>query len=184
MQDIQVSKFLSLILRHQPEVIGVILDENGWADFEELLNCAHSHGYNFSREQILKVVQNNDKQRFSFSEDGRKIRANQGHSIPINLNLEPQQPPAILFHGTATRFLTSIQQQGLHSASRQYVHLSSDEATAITVGKRHGKPIILRIQAGKMWLRGIPFYLSDNGIWLVARVPPEFIGCPNSFDNG
>ncbi len=173
--DIKISKFLSLILRHKPDAIDLALDDNGWADIDELIQKANLHGPKLSREDIERVVANNDKQRFALSPDKTRIRANQGHSLEINLELPHQQPPEILYHGTADRFLSSIKARGLLPLKRQYVHLSLDEATAYNVGRRHGRAIVLSILSGAMWREGIPFYLSDNGVWLVETVPPEFI---------
>ena len=144
------SKFLSLILRHQPEVVGIQLDAQGWVDVDVLLNALSHNGRHINRAQLEDIVSNNDKKRFSFNEDGSRIRANQGHSIDIDLALKPQMPPDILYHGTAVRFLNSIHQQGLVKRTRQHVHLSSDEATAYKVGSRHGKPVILIIDAKQM----------------------------------
>jgi putative RNA 2'-phosphotransferase len=174
-EDGKMSKFLSLILRHQPEVIALSLDENGWADVNELIERINAQGRKLTRSQLERIVKTNDKQRFSFNEKGTKIRANQGHSIAIKLDLETRQPPEILLHGTATRFIESIKSQGLHPQSRQYVHLSLDEATARAVGQRHGLPVIFKVRAGQMWRLGTQFYLSENGVWLVDAVPIEFI---------
>lgn len=178
MKDIQVSKFLSLILRHQPEIIKLKLDNQGWANVDELIDAANRHGKIFNRIQLEKVVETNDKQRFSFNEDKTKIRAAQGHSFFVNLELEPREPPSILFHGTAKRFVDSIKEKGLNSGNRQYVHLSRDVKTALAVGKRHGTPIVLSIKAEMMWRSHFEFYLSQNGIWLVEYVPSEFIDFP------
>lgn len=175
---VKVSKFLSLILRHKPEEIGLPLDAEGWADIEELLRLANQRGKRLTRSVLAEVVAGNDKKRFVISEDGLRIRAQQGHSISIDLGLTPQRPPALLFHGTATRFLESILRQGLVPGSRQHVHLSRDEATAVKVGQRHGKPVVLRIVAGTMFEQGHVFYLSGNGVWLTEHVPPAFIEPP------
>ncbi len=172
---ISTSKFLSLILRHQPEKIGLSLDANGWANLDELLRLSAAKGRWFTRALIEEVVATNDKQRFVFNEDRSMIRANQGHSVSVNLGLVPVTPPPVLFHGTATRFLESIRQQGLLKGNRQHVHLSPDESTASKVGQRHGKPVVLKIAAGKMQLVGHSFYRSDNGVWLTEQVPPAFL---------
>lgn len=175
---VKTSKFLSLILRHRPDEIGLVLDENGWADVDELIRLANRKGSNISRGCLEAVVSENDKKRFTLSEDGRRIRANQGHSINVELGLSPSVPPQFLYHGTATRFLESIRVQGIHSGDRQHVHLSPDFATAITVGARHGKPVVLTILAGDMAQSGQLFFLSENGVWLTNQVPVEFIQFP------
>lgn len=148
---IKISKFLSLILRHRPEAIGLTLDERGWTNVDELMVCAAHNGRPLTRALIDEVVALNDKKRFVLSEDRSKIRAVQGHSIEVDLGLEPQRPPEILFHGTATRFLESIRTQELRPGARHHVHLSLDSATARKVGQRYGKAVILRVHAGKMW---------------------------------
>lgn len=176
---VSVSKFLSLILRHEPGKIGLELDDQGWASIDELLAKAHAHGRRISRELLDRVVAENDKQRFAISPDGTRIRANQGHSVSVELGLPPQQPPELLFHGTASRTVESIRQTGLHSGSRQHVHLSLDVATAIQVGQRHGKPVVLTIRAGEMWRAGSKFFLSANGVWLTEEVPASFIDFPD-----
>jgi putative RNA 2'-phosphotransferase len=170
------SKFLSLILRHKPEEIGLSLDPNGWASIEELIALAAARGTQLSRTQIETIVAESDKQRFAISADGTRIRANQGHSVEIALGLAPQTPPEQLFHGTATRFLDSIRGSGLHSASRQHVHLSSDRGIAEKVGSRHGKPVILLVESGQMARDGYLFYLSENGVWLTDSVPAKYLG--------
>lgn len=175
MHDQRLSKFLSLILRHKPEKLGINLDVNGWADIPELLQRMNEQGMNVDLEQIVQVVKNNDKQRFSLSDDHRRIRANQGHSIPVNLELAPQQPPEFLFHGTATRNLPSIREKGLLPGSRQHVHLSWDEETAVKVGQRHGKPVVLKIRTGDMHRDGHIFFLSANKVWLTSLIPPEYL---------
>jgi putative RNA 2'-phosphotransferase len=172
---IATSKFLSLILRHKPEVIGLRLDANGWAEIDEIIRLAATQGRSLTRPLLEEVVATSDKQRFVISEDRLKIRANQGHSISVDLELEPQVPPPVLFHGTATHYLESINAQGLTKRSRQHVHLSADETTALKVGQRHGKPIILKIFADKMHKVGYKFYRSANGVWLTDHVPSAFI---------
>ena len=174
-QHITISKFLSLVLRHKPEHIGITLDDAGWASVEELIQKASIKGFHLTPELIAEVVAKNDKQRFSLSADGNRIRANQGHSIPIDLKLEPVEPPIVLFHGTATRFLDSILKNGLRSGSRQHVHLSPDEATAIKVGQRHGKPVVLTIDSSSMHADGYMFYRSENNVWLTLHVPVKYI---------
>ncbi len=171
----KISKFVSFVLRHQPEVIGLTLDANGWADVEELIAGANAAGRALTREVLEEVVARNDKKRFVFSEDGKRIRAAQGHSIEVDLQLEPREPPEILYHGTADVRVESILANGLNPGSRLHVHLSPDEETATKVGRRHGRPVVLRIRSGEMWRSGCLFYLSENGVWLTPRVPPEFI---------
>jgi putative RNA 2'-phosphotransferase len=179
-QDIvRMSKFMSLVLRHKPEQIGLTLDPEGWADMDELIACASEHGMPLTREIIAEVVRTSDKQRFALDEARERIRANQGHSIEVDLGLEPIAPPAVLFHGTAKASVASIRQNGLHAAQRQHVHLSPDEATAIRVGQRHGRPVVLRIDAAGMHLAGHQFFRSTNGVWLTDSVPTEFIEFPN-----
>lgn len=172
---VETSKFLSRILRHQPESIGLTLDEQGWAKVEDLLHCASQQGLDLSRSLLEEVVHSSDKQRFAFSLDGQWIRANQGHSIAIDLNLPPLEPPETLYHGTAVQFLDSIRSQGVQSGKRQYVHLSPLESTALQVGQRHGKAIVLSIRAQEMYTQGYRFFCAENGVWLTAAVPPQFI---------
>ncbi len=176
--EIKISKFLSLVLRHKPEVIGLGVDDNGWADVEELIRKANSHGRNIDMETLRMVVETNDKQRFSFSGDRARIRANQGHSIEVDLGLEAVQPPEILFHGTARRFLDAIMRQGLKRGGRQYVHLSGDRETARTVGVRHGKPAIVTVGSQAMHRDGLTFHLSENGVWMTEFVPPKYLTPP------
>ncbi|SIO96657.1 RNA 2'-phosphotransferase [Vibrio spartinae] len=172
-----ISKFLSLVLRHKPETIGLTLDPHGWANIDELIHKASTSNEieNIDRDLIQEVVDTNDKKRFIMSEDGQHIRANQGHSIRVDLQLQPSVPPEFLYHGTATRFLDSIIEQGLKPQQRQHVHLSADTETAVSVGKRYGKPVILKIKARLMYEQGYEFYLSENGVWLTSYVLPEFI---------
>jgi putative RNA 2'-phosphotransferase len=174
----RTSKFLSLVLRHKPEEIGLTLDENGWASVEELIASANRAGRKLDRATVEQVVAASDKRRFALSPDGARIRANQGHSVDVDLALEPRQPPEILFHGTATRFLESIREQGLLPGSRQHVHLSLDEPTAIKVGQRHGKPVVLKVRAGEMGRAGIAFFCSENGVWLTEKVTGAYIEFP------
>lgn len=170
-----VSKFLSYILRHRPEAIDLELNAGGWAAVADLIQCADKHDHFLSEEIIKKVVISNDKQRFKLSEDGQYIRANQGHSIPVNLDLLPLTPPSVLFHGTATRFLASIMASGLLPSGRQHVHLSASYEIAIAVGRRHGKPTVLEINALKMQTDGHLFYCSENGVWLTDYVPTQYL---------
>jgi putative RNA 2'-phosphotransferase len=173
---VRISKFLSLVLRHQPEKIGLNLSQSGWASVDRLIEASRRHGIEFTLEELQNTVASNDKRRFSLSEDGLWIRANQGHSIKVELGYAPTVPPEILYHGTAERFLTSIKQQGLVKAKRNHVHLSADVDTATKVGRRHGKPVVLRIEAGRMRQDGYIFYLSANGVWLTEGVPVRYLG--------
>lgn len=175
---VKISKFLSLVLRHKPEIIGLTLDRNGWAEVDSLIVLARNKGTYLNRPLLEQIVTTNSKKRFSFNEDKSKIRANQGHSINVDLALTPQQPPRYLFHGTATRFVESINLQGLLRGNRHHVHLSSDKSTALQVGQRHGKPVVLKIQAEKMYHAGFTFFLSANRVWLTERVPSKFIIFP------
>jgi len=172
---IRTSKFLSLVLRHQPDSIGLALDANGWADIDTLIARAGAHGVALTRELIAEIAATSDKQRFALDTAGERIRANQGHSVEIDLGLQPTEPPAILFHGTAATTVSAIRIEGLKPGDRQHVHLSPDAATAIKVGQRHGRPVVLRVFAGKMWGQGSLFFRSANGVWLTFAVPPEFI---------
>lgn len=175
MQKTQLSKLLSYTLRHRPEELGLTLDAQGWVSVVDLLAALQSRDAGISRGQVEEVVASNDKKRFAFSEDGQRLRASQGHSVAVELGLEPVAPPARLYHGTATRFLASIAQEGLRPGGRQHVHLSPDRATAETVGRRHGQPAILRVAAGTMHQAGFSFYYSANGVWLTAAVPPAYL---------
>lgn len=173
----KISKFLSLILRHNPSLIHLKLDENGWASVDFLLKNKKQP---FSLAELKEVVETNDKKRFSFNEDGTKIRANQGHSISnINLELKSKTPPEFLYHGTVGKFLSAIREKGLLKMNRQHVHLSQERETAIKVGSRRGKPIILSIRSGEMSRKGHDFYLSENGVWLTNHIPSEFIEFKN-----
>ena len=172
---VRLSKFLSFVLRHRPDSIGLALDPHGWANIDDLIGMGNAAGTRFSREDLLHVVETSDKKRFSVSPDGLRIRAAQGHSASVELGLPPQEPPEVLYHGTATRFVESILAEGLKPQDRRHVHLSLDEATAHRVGARHGKPVILRVEALRMHTKGFTFYLADNGVWLTDRVPPEFL---------
>ena len=176
--DVRRSKFLSLVLRHQPETIGLALDINGWADITELLTKLAAHGQPLTREQLDALVADNDKQRFTFDKTGTRIRANQGHSLEVDLALAPVEPPEVLYHGTATRFLDSIRREGLKPGTRQSVHLSHGPETARKVGARHGTAAVLAVRALEMHHAGFAFTISVNGVWLVAAVPPEYIAFP------
>ncbi|MBQ1302074.1 MAG: RNA 2'-phosphotransferase [Firmicutes bacterium] len=170
----KTSKFISLILRHRPEVIGIELDEHGWADVGELI-AGVAKSRPFDMEMLEEIVRTVSKQRYSFNEDRTLIRANQGHSIPVDVELEQKEPPEVLYHGTGEKFVSSIDRQGLIPKSRLYVHLSPDEATAQNVGRRHGKPVIYEVMAGEMARDGKAFFLSVNGVWLTKAVPAEYL---------
>lgn len=172
---VTASKFLSLLLRHKPEAVGLSLDAEGWAIIEDIVRLTVGKRTPLTKKLIEEITATSDKKRFVISDDGTRIRANQGHSIMVDLNLVPRDPPATLYHGTATRFLESILQQGLNKGNRQYVHLSPDKATALKVGKRYGKPVILSISAQEMQVSGYVFFLSANGVWLTEHVPARFL---------
>jgi putative RNA 2'-phosphotransferase len=176
---VKVSKFLSLVLRHKPEQIGLVLNREGWANIDELIEQAGAHGMPLTHALIAKVVATSDKRRFALDPAGQRIRANQGHSIDVDLGLEPREPPEVLFHGTSAKSLAAIRTEGLEPGERQHVHLSPDETTAIKVGRRHGRPVVLRIDAARMAAAGHLFFLSTNGVWLTDSVPTEFIAFPN-----
>ncbi len=177
---VKQSKFLSLVLRHDPCAIGIDLDAAGWVNVATLLDALRRHSPQITRERLIEIVETNDKRRFAFSDDFSRIRASQGHSIGIDLDLPPSTPPSSLFHGTAAKNLTSIQDKGLLRGQRDHVHLSPDEETATQVGARHGKPVVLRIESGQMAGSGFMFYVSENGVWLTAHVPPTFIVFPDA----
>jgi putative RNA 2'-phosphotransferase len=170
------SKFLSYILRHEPGAIGVQLDSEGWLSVRALIDGAAAIGRNLDIGLIEEVVRDNDKKRFSLSEDRTRIRAVQGHSTAtVTLTHREAAPPAVLYHGTATRFLESIQQQGLLPGQRHHVHLAQDEGTARDIGARYGAPVVLVVQATKMHQEGYRFFQAENGVWLTDRVPAEFL---------
>ncbi|MCC6370385.1 MAG: RNA 2'-phosphotransferase [Bacteroidia bacterium] len=169
------SRFLSLVLRHKPETIGLSMDANGWVNVDELIEKCNQNNFPLDFSLLEEIVETNDKNRFSFSEDLLKIRANQGHSVEIDLALAPKEAPALLYHGTVEKFLESINQQGLKKMERQHVHLSKDLQTAQKVGSRRGKPVILKINAQQMQADGYVFYQSDNGVWLCEEVPAKYI---------
>lgn len=170
----EISKFISLILRHKPEVIGITLDEHGWANVEELINGI-SKKYPFDLNTLDEIVRTDDKHRYSFNDDRTLIRANQGHSIPVDVELDIVEPPEFLWHGTGEKYTESIDSIGLIPKSRLYVHLSEDKETAMAVGKRHGNPVIYRIPSGKMFKLGYEFRRSKNGVWLIPYVPLRFL---------
>jgi putative RNA 2'-phosphotransferase len=177
-RNTHISKFLALVLRHKPEEIGIRLDEAGWVEVEVLLEAMGRNGECVSREELEEVVTTNDKKRFALSGDGRRIRANQGHSVDVDLHLPAVMPPEILYHGTADRFLEGIRKTGLQKGQRQHVHLSETKETGETVGKRHGRPVVLQVRAGDMHRAGRKFWRSENGVWLTEVVPAEFIVFP------
>ena len=168
------SKYISLILRHKPETVGITLDEHGWANVDELIEGV-SKTQPFNMDILDTIVTTDSKQRYSFNEDKTLIRANQGHSIPVDVELEEVTPPEVLYHGTGEKYSVSIDEQGLIPKSRLYVHLSSDIDTALKVGRRHGKPIVYKIFSGKMKQDGFIFFKSVNGVWLTKRVSTEYI---------
>jgi putative RNA 2'-phosphotransferase len=172
---VQLSKFLSYVLRHRPGKINLAPDKNGWVATDELIEKANQHGMALDIETLYRVVAENDKQRFAFNQDKTRIRASQGHSIQVELDLQPAVPPKILYHGTVEKFMNAIGREGLKKMNRQHVHLSAGVATASKVGGRRGKPVILTIQAGLMHAAGFVFYISENGVWLTDAVPPEYI---------
>ena len=174
-ETVKTSKFLSLVLRHEPERVGLKLDSAGWVKVNELLEAVNRHGVALTLDQLKHVVETNSKKRFAFSDDGLRIRASQGHSVDIDLQYVPQAPPEILYHGTAARFLPEIRKDGLHRMERHDVHLSAETKVTLQVGGRHGKPVLLIIRAGAMHRAGHVFRCSANGVWLVNHVPPEFI---------
>ncbi len=174
MNLINISKFISLILRHRPEKIGITLDEHGWANVEDLINGVNKE-YPFNFKMLEEIVATDNKQRYSFNEDKTLIRANQGHSIQVDVELEEAVPPEYLYHGTGEKYRKSICDVGLISKSRLYVHLSDISDTALSVGKRHGKPVIIRVDAKRMYRDGFKFYLSKNGVWLTKRVPTSYL---------
>ncbi len=170
-----LSKWVSYILRHEPHSIGLVIDEGGWASISDLIVKSAAAGKTFTREQILETIRTSDKQRFTLSPDGLRVRAAQGHSIAIDLKLESKKPPMVLWHGTATRFLPSIREQGLLPMGRTHVHLSLDKEIALKVGARHGSPVALHVNAWEMFEGGAEFFRADNGVWLVGEVAPQYL---------
>ena len=172
--DVKLGRFLSLVLRHNPSAAGITLDEHGWADVEKLLVGANRTGRKIDMSTLERIVRENNKQRYSFNENHTKIRANQGHSVQVDVKLREVEPPRYLYHGTASRFLPAIQAEGIRKMSRQYVHLSGDFETAMAVGKRHGIPVVITIDAEAMAQDGVTFYRSENGVWLCEHVDPKY----------
>jgi putative RNA 2'-phosphotransferase len=174
-QRTKISKFLSYVLRHEPQSIGLALDASGWAVVDDLLARCASAGHPISMEQLDEVVRTNEKKRFTFSDDRRKIRASQGHSVEVELGYAPSEPPVVLYHGTAEQFLPSIRATGLVKGNRHHVHLSANMQTARMVGDRRGRSVVLTIRAADMFQSGHLFFISDNQVWLTDHVPPQFI---------
>lgn len=174
-ENIKTSKFLSLVLRHQPELIGLELEDNGWASVDKLIAKANKYGVQLDLNTLQHIVVTNSKKRFSLSDDLSKIRANQGHSVEVDLGYIAQVPPEILYHGTAIQNFESILQSGIEKRDRHHVHLSYDVETAIKVGQRHGKPLIFEVDAAQMHIDNFHFYLSENGVWLTDYVPSKYL---------
>jgi putative RNA 2'-phosphotransferase len=171
----KISKFISFVLRHKPETIGMVLDNNGYANTNELIDKMKGNGFDITFEILQEVVSSNEKQRFSFDETKTKIRANQGHSILVDVELKVADPPVFLYHGTGEKNVSAILETGLDKKGRQHVHLSIDKETAISVGGRHGKPKVFRVSASQMKADGFTFYLSENGVWLTVHIPVKYI---------
>ncbi|WP_172202591.1 RNA 2'-phosphotransferase [Niveibacterium sp. COAC-50] len=171
----RLSKFMSLVLRHQPELIGIALDHAGWVAIDELVTRANAAGKPLTHACIREVVATSDKQRFAISDDGLRIRANQGHSVEVELGLAPAEPPDVLLHGTARRFLSAILREGLVKGARHHVHLTTDLGIAGAVGRRYGELVLLSVAAARMRADGHVFYRSDNGVWLTDMVPPRYL---------
>lgn len=174
-KDVELGKFMSLILRHKPEVIGISLDENGYADVKELLNGINKAGKEIDMVTLERIVRENNKKRYCFNDDKTKIRANQGHSLKVDVQLKIAEPPKVLYHGTSERFLENIKENGILKQSRQYVHLSNDKETALDVGRRHGKPVVLIINTEEMLNDGYVFYLSENNVWLCDNILWKYV---------
>lgn len=174
MNQKETSKFISLILRHKPEVIGITLDEHGWANVDDLI-AGVAKTQEFNADILEEIVRTDEKQRYSFNEDKTLIRANQGHSIPVDVELDEAEPPVTLWHGTGEKYVAAIDAQGLIPKSRLYVHLSKDRDIAVKVGKRHGRPVLYIVKAGEMYQDGYKFYLSKNGVWLTKKVPVKYL---------
>lgn len=173
--EINISKFLSLVLRHQPETIGIELDQNGWTDVSNLIEKTNKYGIKLDRETLNHIVVTNAKKRFAFNDTLDRIRASQGHSVEIELGYENQKPPEILYHGTSEKSVQSILNTGLEKRNRQHVHLSNDIETAMKVGQRHGKPFVFKVLAEQMYNDDFRFFISDNGVWLTDDVPIKYL---------
>ena len=172
---VRVSKYLSLHLRHQPEKLGLELAPGGWVEVADLLAACARDGFPLTRAELEEVVVTSDKQRFSFDDTGTQLRANQGHSVEVDLQLEPAAPPPLLYHGTPERFVAPILEKGLLKMKRHHVHLSPTVETPRKVGARRGRPVILAVDAAAMHRDGHVFYCSANGVWLTDRVPPQYL---------
>jgi len=172
---VKISKYLSKHLRHQPERLGLELQPGGWVSVDDLLVACARQNFPLTRAELCDVVARNDKQRYSLDTTETLIRANQGHSVAVDLQLAPVEPPAVLYHGTNDVVVAAIMREGIRKMTRQHVHLSGDPTTATTVGRRHGRPVVLRVDAATMRRDGHVFYRSDNGVWLVDHVPPEYL---------
>jgi putative RNA 2'-phosphotransferase len=172
---VRISKYLAKFLRHAPQEIGLTLQAGGWVPVDNLLSAATKHGFSITYDELVECVETNDKQRFAFDSSGELIRANQGHSVEVDLQLDERQPPETLYHGTVERFLSSILKEGLVRGKRHHVHLSKNVETARKVGSRRGKPVILAVDAGRMQRDGHKFLLSANGVWLTDTVPPSYL---------
>jgi putative RNA 2'-phosphotransferase len=177
-RNVRISKYLARHLRHDPGRIGLRLDAQGWADIDELLARAAAHGFPLTRAELEEVVATNDKQRYALSADGTRIRANQGHSVAVELELPALAPPPVLFHGTVPRSLAAIRAEGLRPMARHAVHLSPDRETATRVGARRGRAVVLTVASGHMHQQGHTFHRSENGVWLTAAVPPRYLTFP------
>ena len=174
-RQVRLSKFLALVLRHDPGRVGVTLDPEGWVGVDELLRAAGAAGVPMSRHELVDVVLTNPKQRFTLDPDGNRIRANQGHSLDVDLRLDPLEPPDVLFHGTSRTVLAAVLNEGLRPMGRRHVHLCADRDTAVMVGRRHGPPVVLTVASGRMHADGHRFFRSVNGVWLAERVPPSYL---------
>lgn len=173
---VRTSKFIALVLRHRPQAAGITLDERGWADVRELIAGVNATGHHrLDMATLEEIVATDEKRRYAFDEDHVRIRANQGHSVPVDVGLREATPPDVLYHGTAERFCASIERQGLLPRGRLYVHLSTDIPTAIKVGSRHGRPVVWRVDCRRMLENGLRFFLSENGVWLVESVPSQYL---------
>ena len=174
----KVSKSMSYVLRHKPDAIGITLDPNGWVDVDVLIAAFQRNGKRYTHESIDRAVAENDKQRFEFNEDRARIRARQGHSVKVDLGYEPAVPPDVLFHGTATRNLDSVREKGLLKMNRHHVHLSTSKETMLAVAQRHGKPVILEVDAKRMHADDFEFFVTENDVWLVDSVPADYLDFP------
>lgn len=170
----KLGKFIALILRHKPETIGITLDEHGWANVKELISGINASGRSINMKTLIHIVDTDNKQRYSFNENKTKIRANQGHSVKVDVQLKEVEPPEYLYHGTATRFMDSIIKEGLKPMKRLHVHLFENGDFAKGIGERHGNPVVIQIRSGDMYRDGIKFYLSENGVWLTNEVLPKY----------